>query len=140
MTRGPLNPAEAFPATDGSGRYAPALAWLRNRRESAVYALVDRRTGRVLYVGESHSGRLYDTITRHFRSWRIPRGRDAQGRRFGGTTYDRSRVAVTWASTPAHLAQETQYAEIQRLRPRDNSIDGCSAHPTAGCDIDDLPV
>lgn len=140
MTRGPLNPAEAFPVTDASRRYAPALAWLRNRRESGVYALVDRRTGRVLYVGESHTGRLYDTITRHFRRWSIAPGRDAQGRRFGGTTYDRSRVAVTWASTPAHLAQETQYAEIQRLRPRDNSIDGCSAHPTAGCDIDDLPV
>lgn len=140
MTRGPLNPAEAFAVTDGSGRYAPALAWLRNRRESGVYALVDRRTGRVLYVGESHTGRLYDTITRHFRRWTIAPGRDAQGRRFGGTTYDRSRVAVTWASTPAHLAQETQYAEIQRLSPRDNALDGCATHPTAACGVDDLPV
>lgn len=139
MTRGPLDIAEAFAATTADGRYAPELAWLRHRRESGVYAILDRRSGAVLYVGESHSGRLYDTITRHFRSWKIPRGRDAQGRRFGGTTYDRSRVAITWASTPAHLAQETQYGEIQRLRPRDNDLDGCS-EIDAGYGVCDLPV
>lgn len=137
---GPLNIAAAFNATDGRGRYAGELQWLRERRESGIYALVDRRSGRVLYIGESHSGRLYDTITRHFRAWSIPRGRDAQGRRYGGTTYDRSAVAIAWASTPAELAQETQYAEIQRLRPRDNDIDGCGSHPSAACSIDDLPV
>lgn len=135
-----LNVAAAFNATDADGRYAEALSWLRGRRESGVYALIDRRSREVLYIGESHSGRLYDTITRHFRSWSIPRGRDAQGRRFGGTTYDRARIAIAYATTPAELAQETQYAEIQRLRPRDNDIDGCGAHPSAACDLDDLPV
>lgn len=135
-----LNPAHAFNATNGRGDYADALTWLRHRRESGVYALVDRRSREVLYIGESHTGRLYDTITRHFRSWRIPRGRDAQGRRYGGTMYDRNAVAIAYATTPADLAQETQYAEIQRLRPRDNELDGCGAHPSAACDIDDLPV
>lgn len=119
--------ADAFPAVQGR-RYHPHLAELRLYRASGVYAIVAPR-GRVLYVGESHSGRLYDTITRHFRRWAIDPHLDAQGRRRGGTTYDRRRVSVAYLITRADEAQDHQYAEIARLRPRDNLIDGSASEP-----------
>lgn len=135
-----LNISHAFSATTPAGRYAPALRFIAAGKHSGIYAILDRRSRAVLYVGESHSGRLYDTITRHFRAWSIARGADAQGRRRGGEMYDRASVAIAFTLTPAALAQETQYAAIQALRPRDNAIDGCGSHPTAACGVDDLPV
>ena len=124
--------ADAFPATLNAA-YHPHLSQLRARRLSGVYAITDRRSHRVLYVGESHTGRLYDTITRHFRRWKIRPGADAQGRRRGGEEYNRADVAVVYLVTPAALAQQVQYAEIQRLKPRDNDVEGCSV--TGTCDI-----
>jgi len=45
--------------------------WLRNLRgSSGVYVIRDARTSEVLYVGESHSGRVYETLTRHFQEVR----------------------------------------------------------------------
>lgn len=122
---GSLIIADAFPALGKDGRYHPHLAELRDYQASGVYAIVSPR-GLVLYVGESHSGRLYDTITRHFRAWKVDRFTDAQGRRFGGTTYDRNKVRVIYLVCNAGEAQERQYAEIQRLQPRDNINDGSS--------------
>jgi len=126
---------DAFPASNGPpGRnaYHANLNVLRGRSLSGVYAIV--RRGVVLYVGESHTGNLYDTITRHFREWRVDPSRDAQGRRRGGTTYDRRTVGVVYIVTPAHIAQDLQLAEIQRLEPRDNTIDGGASDPA------ELPV
>lgn len=123
-----LNPARAFLACPRLGttkRYAPyhpELAALRRTRASGIYAIVEG--GEVLYVGESHTGRLYDTITRHFRKWEIDPERDAQGRRRGGVPYNRYKVRVVYVITEPDTAQALQYAEIERLRPRDNSIDG----------------
>ncbi len=91
---------------------------------SGVYVIFDRSTGSPLYVGESHTGRLYDTITRHFRRWKIDPRNDAQGRRRGGTTYDRSRVLISVAITPPDVAAAAQFALIQSLAPRDNRTDG----------------
>lgn len=101
----------------------PTLCRSATHRASGIYAVTDQ-AGKVLYVGESHSGRLYDTITRHFRDWSIDPKNDALGRRRGGTTYDRHRVRVCFVVTEPGTAQALQYAEIERLRPRDNSIDG----------------
>lgn len=112
-----------FVAVDSAGNYAPQLARIRGRQCSGVYGIIDRQTGRVLYVGESHTGRLYDTITRHFRQW-VKRSGYADGRRTGGETYDRSRVLVTYFICRSDEAQDEQYAEIQRLNPRDNQVDG----------------
>src|SRR5436190_19478797 len=88
-----------FPATirvhaRGGRRYHPHLEALRDVEVSGVYAITDATTGQALYVGESHTGRLFDTITRHFRKWSVDPQRDAQGRRFGGTTYHRDSVKV----------------------------------------------
>lgn len=128
-----LNLAAAFPAVDRSGKYAPQLEPLRRSRVSGVYAIADA-SRRTLYVGESHTGRLFDTITRHFRSWRVDPSRDAQGRRRGGTMYDRRRVLVAFVITEPDAAQAFQFAEISRLRPRDNQVEGVTA------DAIDLPI
>jgi hypothetical protein len=120
-----LRTQDAFPATTAglAKHYHPHLAILRGREASGVYAILSSQ-GAVLYVGESHTGRLYDTITRHFRRWR-PQD-DPQGRRVGGTTYDRHRSRVIYLVTAPGDAQDIQYGEIQRLEPRDNSNDGSS--------------
>lgn len=107
-------------------KYHPHLEEIRHYQASGVYAITDFKTRKVLYIGESHSGRLYDTITRHFRNRRVDPANDAQGRRRGGVTYDRRAVRVIYLITKAEEAQAIQYAEIQRLRPRDNTIDGSS--------------
>lgn len=125
-----MNVGAAMAPVDRSGRYVAELRELATMNASGVYAIVER--GRVLYVGESHSGRLFDTLTRHFRSWRVDPRQDAKGRRFGGTTYDRRRVRVAWLVTERDTAQTIQYAEIDRLKPRDNSIDGAGT--------DEIPV
>jgi hypothetical protein len=119
-----LSLSQSFPAVTPAGDYHEHLAELRAFAVSGVYAIADASGGKVWYVGESHTGRLYDTITRHFRRWSIDARRDAQGRRFGGTTYDRRRVRVAFLITAPDEAQAQQYAEIQRLDPRDNEIDG----------------
>lgn len=113
---------DAFPVVGADGRYHAHLAELCEFKVSGVYAIVGPR-GSVLYVGESHSGRLYDTITRHFRRWKLDPKNDALGRRRGGTTYDRAKVRVVYLITEAADAAGVQYAEIQRLRPRDNTIE-----------------
>lgn len=123
-----LDPSKAFfacPRPGGSkmsAPYHPMLAAIRGNAASGIYAIV--QDGRVLYVGESHTGRLYDTITRHFRKWEIDPTNDAQGRRRGGVPYNRHKVRVAYVVTEPDTAQALQYAEIERLKPRDNSIDG----------------
>ncbi len=115
-----LNLADAFAAVDSAGEYHANLAELRRWQASGVYAILDRASSRVLYVGESHTGRLYDTITRHFRRWDVPPQRDGSGRRQGGTQYDRRAVNIAYLVTPPGEALERQYAEIERLAPEDN--------------------
>jgi excinuclease UvrABC nuclease subunit len=130
-----LSDVPLVPATlAGTKRYHPLLAQLRGVKASGVYAIADR-SGRVLYVGESHSGRLYDTITRHFRAWAIDPRNDPAGRRRGGTMYDRREVRVAYVVTDPSVAQAFQFAEIDRLTPRDNQVQGKSRDT-----IDDLPV
>lgn len=50
-------------------RYAAWLRKLRNKNGAYAFRDVD---GGVLYVGESHSKKLYGTITRHFQHWTGP--------------------------------------------------------------------
>jgi hypothetical protein len=45
--------------------------WIRALRgKSGVYVIRDRQTGETLYVGESHKGKLYETLTRHVQTVR----------------------------------------------------------------------
>lgn len=92
-------------------RYA---AWVRAlHKRSGAYVIRDLETGEVLYVGESHSGRLRGTLTRHFQSWT---GYQA------GTLYNRYRVevAVVALDAPAKEVIATQKELIRALSPTDN--------------------
>lgn len=103
----------------------PYPTWLRAlTSQSGAYAIRDRRTKRVLYVGESHTGRLRKTITRHLQEW-------TRRKRFWasvyspnepGTIYRRASVDIAIAVTSADEARATQDALIIRLRPRDNVV------------------
>ena len=122
-----LDISQAFPTTGANG-YHQHLVELRDYEVSGVYAILEKR-GTVMYIGESHSGRLYDTITRHFRAWEIDPRQDSQGRRMGGMMYDRKKTRVVYLITAPGEAQAVQYEEIQRLRPQDNTNDGTATEP-----------
>jgi hypothetical protein len=86
--------------------------WLRElSKRSGAYAIRKRDGGEVLYVGESHTDRLYKTITRHFQHWD---GYTA------GTTYRRGDVEIAVETTPAARAMRRQLDWIETLEPRDN--------------------
>lgn len=93
-------------------RYA---SWLRDLdTASGAYVVRDVDSLAVLYVGESHTGNLYDTVTRHFQEWN-------RGDRPGGRTYDRFKVQVAAIETArAEDAITLQDALILETAPRDN--------------------
>lgn len=68
--------------------------------------------GRVLYVGESHTGRLKKTLLRHFQAWS---GKTA------GPTYVRNAVEIAVLVTSSASAVARQNALIAKLKPRDNT-------------------
>lgn len=103
-----------FRSIAGPGGFNQWLVELRN--QSGVYVIRERRLlggWRVLYVGESHTGRLANTIRRHFQSWSGPKA---------GPTYDRGQVEVAVVTCPPSAAYEHQMALIARLKPKDNDI------------------
>jgi hypothetical protein len=105
-------------------------AWIRALDgKSGVYVIKEvQRDGaeQIVYVGESHTGRLYDTLTRHLQTWR--RRKTFWRDQFGGQahdpglTYPRHRVLIaTRVLSPARaMAEETRL--IRTLRPRDNLL------------------
>lgn len=113
----PIGAAGAYPA------------WLRALRDKhGVYAIRKRGwfSPTVLYVGESHTGRLYKTVTRHFQRWgrgkSFWRGAFQPAQTDPGHTYNRRdelEVAVVVARTP-EAALRLQAKWIARLKPRDN--------------------
>lgn len=111
----------------------PYPQWLRALRDkSGVYAI--RETGifgpTVVYVGESHSGNLKKTLTRHFQGW--SRQKTFWESLFGGSpgdpgrTYSRSGVQVAVWVVPGSEAVQMQFEKIAALKPRDNSVTGTS--------------
>jgi hypothetical protein len=94
---------------------------------SGVYAIRERRFfGNVIvYVGESHTGRLYKTLTRHFQSWsrgkKFWRGVYQPDQTDPGHTYDRGSCDVAWETCTAKRAAVLQAEWIESLRPRDNA-------------------
>lgn len=110
-----------------SGEQYPA--WLRALRgKSGVYIIRERQrdgSNPVVYVGESHAARLYQTLTRHFQTWRRAKKFWA-GQYTGsqshdpGLTYDRARCTVAVRVLPAERAMDEEARLIARLRPRDN--------------------
>lgn len=83
-------------------------AWLPKPGHSGVYVFKDRETGAVLYVGESHSGKLRRTMLRHFQHWTA------------GATYDAATVVAAVHLTTPERAVELQNRLIARMVPRDN--------------------
>lgn len=90
-------------------------------RASGVYVIRSHQTGKVLYVGESHTDQLRKTLFRHFNKWptdyfhRRPR-----------PVYDRNRVSVEITTTAPGDAVEFQNKLICELQPRDNlAMPGC---------------
>jgi hypothetical protein len=105
-------------------RGAPYPAWVRNLRgESGVY-VIRELDGPIVYVGSS-VGRLYETLTRHFQTWRrykgFWRGQFAEGAD-PGLTYPRGRVEVAIKKTTPEDAHEEELRMIRRLQPRDNQL------------------
>mgnify|MGYP001608255832 CR=1 FL=1 len=78
-------------------------------------------------AAQSSTGRLYQTLTRHFQTWRRAK-KFWTGQYTGsqshdpGLTYDRDRVTVAVRVVPAARALAEEARLIARLRPRDNLV------------------
>ena len=89
-------------------------AWVRALSgKSGVYVIRATAGHAVLYVGESHTGRLYDTLTRHFQAWS---GQTA------GPTYRRGSVEIAVVLVAKTRVVAIQDKLICRLQPRDNTV------------------
>lgn len=114
----------------------PYPAWvraLRGKSGSYVIKAVGLFGSTIVYVGESHSGRLYETMTRHFQGWSRQKGFF-----FGvfvasdndpGTTYDRAACEVAVRITSTGRALDAQADLIRKLKPRDNVLGTGDADP-----------
>jgi hypothetical protein len=97
---------------DAAGNIAQWLLDLRN--QSGAYVIRSRRGRSILYVGESHTGRLAKTIKRHFYRWR-----DTPERKHH--TYRPGDIEIAVRLTPPGAAAVgSQDNLILRLEPRDN--------------------
>lgn len=99
--------------------------WVRALKGKAgVYVIRETDTREVVYVGSS-AGRLYDTLTRHFQTWRrykgFWRGQYGEGHD-PGLTYERSAVEVAVRLTTPARSLDEEMRLIARIRPRDNLI------------------
>jgi excinuclease UvrABC nuclease subunit len=93
------------------GKYAEWVSELQNA--NGAYVIKHAETGEVLYVGESHSSRLKDTLTRHFRAWNGPQA---------GPSYHADAMLVAIVLTPPRTAIAAQDNLIFRLKPADNIV------------------
>ncbi|MDQ3301485.1 MAG: peptidoglycan DD-metalloendopeptidase family protein [Myxococcota bacterium] len=99
--------------------------WVRDLKQKAgVYVIRDAESAEIVYVGSS-TGRLYDTLTRHFQTWRrykgFWKGQYAEGHD-PGLTYERDSVEVAVRVTRPYDALDEESRLIHRLRPRDNLL------------------
>ncbi len=109
-------------------RGEPYPQWVRDLKgQAGVYVIRELDSAgnsETVYVGSS-TGRLYDTLTRHFQTWRrwkgFWKGQYAEGHD-PGLTYARDRVDVAVRLTRAADALDEEARLIHRLRPRDNLI------------------
>ena len=126
--RGLRNASLSYRPIGANGRYPDWVRALRGK--SGVYLIRERQrdgSNPVVYIGESHANRLYQTLTRHFQAWRRHK-KFWSGQYTGSQTHDpgltyrraRSTVAVRVLSPERAMAEEARL--IARLRPRDNLI------------------
>ncbi len=103
----------------------PYPDWIRALKGKAgVYVIRDTASAEIVYVGSS-AGRLYDTLTRHFQTWRrwkgFWRGQYGEGHD-PGLTYDRDAVEVAVRITSPRKSLDEEMRLIARLKPRDNLL------------------
>ncbi len=115
-------------------RGEPYPEWVRELRgKSGAYVIkaVGVFSSTIVYVGESHSGRLYETMTRHFQSWSRQKGfwlgLFVQSDNDPGTTYDRAACEVAVRIASPGRALDAQAELIRKLKPRDNVLSGAVA-------------
>lgn len=101
-------------------------AWVRALKgKSGVYVIRDKSTEEVLYVGESHTNKIYETLTRHLQQWRrwkgFWRGQYGEGHD-PGLTYRRGSVEAAVRVTSAQAAPDEERRLIRKLQPRDNLL------------------
>lgn len=105
-----------FRSVGRSGKYPPWVDRIRGR--SGVYAIKHR--GVLVYIGESHTDRLYETMTRHLQHWTLP----------SSHSYERSECTVavrTMAERDEAPALQAHF--ICELQPRDNEYEVCDHVP-----------
>jgi hypothetical protein len=91
-------------------------AWLNKLRNSSGAYVVRRRSDHeILYIGESHTGRLAKTIKRHFFNWEDHTGREH-------FTHHAGAVEIAVRVTPPNTAKGAQDNLIRRLQPERNVI------------------
>ena len=92
------------------GGFAPWVRALQGK--SGCYVIKEAGfLGEVVYIGESHTGRLRETLTRHFQHWKGPTS---------GPTFQPGAVVVAVVVTRPERSVEFQNALIEEHRPRLN--------------------
>lgn len=87
---------------------------------SGAYAVRDKSTGTVLYVGESHCDRGMKTLQRHFQD---ASGKFAKRNEFTHRAPEKLEGAV-WPTARGDAATKKQHALVKRLKPHHNRDDG----------------
>ena len=108
----------------------PYPSWIR-QLDGKSGAYVIKEGSRVVYVGESHTGRLRKTLTRHFQAWeRSFNIFDISGwSKHTGHVYDRASCSVAVHITTKSGAVGKQNTLIKKLKPRDNQIGAVDEPP-----------
>ncbi len=122
------NGAFVFRPVGGPGERYPE--WVRALRgRSGVYVIRERADDSdgeapIVYVGQSQTGRLYETMTRHLQEWSRRKGfwRGQFSANDPGVTYPRDSVDVAVLITTPSRALDEESRLIRKLRPRDNVI------------------
>jgi hypothetical protein len=110
-----MAPPEVFPFAS-IGEYGPYPEWIRSLKgRNGVYLIRTRRSREIAYIGESHSGRLYATLTRHFQRW-------SNKYNTAGAIFDRDDVEVAVILVPQTHAAYLQNELICQFTPRDNRL------------------
>ncbi len=105
------------------GKHRAFADWVRALRgKNGVYLIreipgfLNLGSSEIAYIGESHNGRLYETLTRHFQNWDGPTA---------GPTFARDAVEVRVIVTAPDQAVSTQDRLICKIRPSRNRSNPC---------------